>query len=109
MRHGRYVIFQMAEVAVPKELFQAILRLIAELRPQPPPAPAWDARWSCVQQLPMGGVRPNAKENGQISPPDNRSGCPMPLVAPSRRGCLAARPVIREHSRQIGSHLGNPG
>ena len=38
--HGRYVIFQMAEVAVPKELFQEILRLIAELRPQPLPAPA---------------------------------------------------------------------
>ena len=40
VRHGRYVIFQMAEVAVPKELFQEILRLIAELRPQPPPVPA---------------------------------------------------------------------
>ncbi len=40
MRHGRYVIFQGAEVAVPKELFQEILRLIAELRPQPPPWPA---------------------------------------------------------------------
>ena len=40
VHHGRYVIFQMAEVAVPRELFQEILRLIAELRPQPPPAPA---------------------------------------------------------------------
>ena len=40
VHHGRYVIFQMAEVAVPKELFQEILRLIAELRSQPPPAPA---------------------------------------------------------------------
>ena len=40
VRHGRYVIFQMAEVVVPRELFQEILRLIAELRPQPPPAPA---------------------------------------------------------------------
>jgi hypothetical protein len=40
VRHGRYVIFQMAEVAVPRELFQEILRLIAELRPQPPSAPA---------------------------------------------------------------------
>jgi len=39
VRHGRYVIFQMAEV-VPRELFQEILRLIAELRQQPPPAPA---------------------------------------------------------------------
>ena len=38
VRHGRYVIFQMAEVAVPKELFQEILRLIAGLRPRPAPA-----------------------------------------------------------------------
>ena len=38
--HGRYVTFQMAEIAVPRELFEEILRLIAELRPHPPPAPA---------------------------------------------------------------------
>jgi|SRR6516225_6315669 hypothetical protein len=38
--HGRYVVFQMAEVAIPRQVFQEILRLIAELRPQPPPAPA---------------------------------------------------------------------
>jgi hypothetical protein len=31
VRHGRYVIFQMAEVAVPKESFQKILRLIDRL------------------------------------------------------------------------------
>ena len=31
--HGRYVAFQMAEVAIPKNLFANILRLIAELRP----------------------------------------------------------------------------
>src|SRR5262245_35387982 len=36
--HGRYVIFQMAEVAIARQVFQEILRLIAELRPQPPPA-----------------------------------------------------------------------
>src|SRR5438876_11203961 len=36
--HGRYVIFQLAEVAIPRQMFQEILRLIAELRPQPPPA-----------------------------------------------------------------------
>jgi regulation of enolase protein 1 (concanavalin A-like superfamily) len=40
VRHGRYVIIQMAEVAIPRQMFQEILRLIAELRPQPPPAPA---------------------------------------------------------------------
>ena len=38
--HGRYVAFQMDEVAIPRQMFQEILRLIAELRPQPPPAPA---------------------------------------------------------------------
>ena len=35
--HGRYVTFQMAEVAVPRSLFDEILRLIAQLRA--PPAP----------------------------------------------------------------------
>ena len=38
--HGRIVAFQMAEVAIPRQMFQEILRLIAELRPKPPPAPA---------------------------------------------------------------------
>ena len=32
---GRYVAFQMAEVAIPGNLFADILRLIAELRPPP--------------------------------------------------------------------------
>jgi hypothetical protein len=35
---GRYVVFQMAEVAVPRQMFQNILSLIARLRL--PPAPA---------------------------------------------------------------------
>ena len=33
--HGRYFAFQMAEVAIPRNLFADILRLIAELRPPP--------------------------------------------------------------------------
>ena len=37
VRHGRYVTFQMAEVAVPRELFQKILRLIDDLRRRPVP------------------------------------------------------------------------
>jgi len=36
--HGRYVTFQLAEVAVPRQMFQEILMLIARLRA--PPAPA---------------------------------------------------------------------
>ena len=30
--HGRYVAFQMAEVAIPRDLFADVLRMIAELR-----------------------------------------------------------------------------
>ena len=42
--HGRYVAFQMAEVAVPRMLFAEILRLIADLRPRSPPLPARASR-----------------------------------------------------------------
>jgi Transposase DDE domain group 1 len=37
VRHGRYVVFQLAEVAVPRALFAEILRRIDRLRPSPPP------------------------------------------------------------------------
>ncbi len=37
VRHGRYVTFQLAEVAVSRELFRKILRLIDDLRPAPLP------------------------------------------------------------------------
>ena len=36
--HGRYVTFQLAELAVPRELFRKILSLIDDLRPRPAPA-----------------------------------------------------------------------
>jgi hypothetical protein len=36
--HGRYVTFQLAEVAVPRSLFQKILGLIDDLRRRPAPA-----------------------------------------------------------------------
>ena len=38
VRHGRYVVFQLAEVAVPRALFAAILRRIGRLRGSPVPA-----------------------------------------------------------------------
>ena len=40
VRHGRYVVFQLAEVAVPRTLFAEILCRIDRLRPRPPPLPA---------------------------------------------------------------------
>jgi hypothetical protein len=40
VRHGRYVVFQLAEVAVPGALFDEVMRRIDRLRPRPPPRPA---------------------------------------------------------------------
>ncbi len=57
VRHGRYVTFQLAEVAVPRELFRKILRLIDDLRPRP--APAY-AREIDGQVKTTGGVCLNA-------------------------------------------------
>ncbi len=37
VRHGRYVTFQLAEVAIPRHLLAEILRRIGELRPGPVP------------------------------------------------------------------------
>ncbi len=38
VHHGRYVTFQLAKVAVPKELFRKTLSLIDKLRRRPAPA-----------------------------------------------------------------------
>jgi len=38
VRHGRYVTFQLVEVAVPRGLFEIILRLNDDLRRRPAPA-----------------------------------------------------------------------
>ncbi len=38
VRHGRYVTFQLAEVAVPREPSRKILSPIDDLRPRPAPA-----------------------------------------------------------------------
>ena len=38
VHHGRYITFQLAEVAVPRELFRKMLSLIDDLRRRPTPA-----------------------------------------------------------------------
>ncbi len=42
--HGRYVTFQLAEVAVPRSLFQKIMALIDDLGQKPAPAQAEEIR-----------------------------------------------------------------
>ncbi len=54
--HARYVAFQMAEVAIPRHLFTDILRMIADLRPLPMPAPGRcpkaGRRWNPLVETP---------------------------------------------------------
>jgi hypothetical protein len=50
--HGRHVAFQMAEAAIPRNLFADVPRLVAEPRPPPVTSTAWRARVSCVRQNP---------------------------------------------------------
>ena len=40
VHHGRHVVSQLAEVAVPRVLFAAILRRVDQLRPRSPSLPA---------------------------------------------------------------------
>jgi hypothetical protein len=40
VRHGRYIVFQLAEVAVRRRLFDEIMQRIDRLRSQPPPLAA---------------------------------------------------------------------
>src|SRR5262252_3175136 len=64
--HGRYVVFQMAEVAIPRQMFQEILRrgttAAATTR-----ASMKRLIVTRVEAQSTGGMRPDASENSQIS------------------------------------------
>src|SRR5215468_4138442 len=113
---GRYVAFQMAEVAIPRQIFQEILRLIAELRSQPPPASAWDVRWSSGQ----GNRR---EESVQMRRKMARSAPPPPFGPPGvaavvRAASLACQNAVPKldvrltdpcaRSRTCGPHAARP-
>lgn len=82
VRHGRYVVFQLAEVAVPRALFAEILRRIDELRPSG-----------------QGHRRSPYEDWADERRQTNRRGAPMtdpePLVREIRSGSSAdARPSL---------------
>ena len=74
--HGRYVIFQMAEVAIARQMFQEILRLISSYGRSHHQRQRETFSMSCIQEQPTEGVRPNARENDQIRPSTKRWGYP---------------------------------
>ena len=85
VRHGWYVTFQLAEVAVPRQLFREILSLIDDLRRRPAPAEAGEidgqekaagevcldgknlAKWPSKQR-PITKIRPSDGWNWDIVP-----------------------------------------
>ena len=105
VRHGRYVTFQLAEVAVPKELFRKILSLIDDLRRRPAPASAGKIDGQvkstggvCLDDDKIGRMGLWTQENRKIRP---SAGCGENSV-PST--------VVRGYDlRKPGGHLGNVG
>src|SRR5262245_34356541 len=74
--HGRYVIFQMAEVAIARQMFQEIFAADRGATAAATTSASVRRSMSCIQEQPTEGVRPNAREKGQIRPSTKRSGYP---------------------------------
>ncbi len=83
VRHGRYITFQLAEVAVPRELFRKILSLIDD--PRPRPAPAW-----------AGGIDSEAKSAGEVRLDDGNY-WQIVFRARSNHQYLAVGPLRRQN------------
>ena len=99
--HGRYIVFQMAEVAIPRQMLQEILRLIAELRLLRRRHRHETSESSC-------GVGPNATQNGQTDP---RTPCRSLLCrkSPYLGSGLLGSPENRYNLPHFRVHPGNPG
>jgi len=102
--HGRYVTFQLAEVAVPRELFRKILNLIDDLRQRP----------SGVEEMhgevkTLGEVHMDGKKLGRIgfwTPPTNKNRAIRKAAEkiPFQRRCH-----LGYHRHQFEGYLGNVG
>jgi hypothetical protein len=82
VRHGRYVVFQLAEVAVPRSLFASILRRIDNLRPRPPPLAAGGGSKAMNDDNP--GRRGATKIDGEL-PTYAQKARRKPQIAAARR------------------------
>lgn len=88
-RCGRYAVFQLTDVAVPRVLFEKILHRIPRLRPQAAPGMREDHRMSLH---PRGEVRPNshksAPKRARLTFNVPRSSFALPSVAnPKKEPC----------------------
>ncbi len=109
VRHGRYVAFQMADVAMPKRLFVEILRLIAELRLPPDPTPARAAWQSCGRVTTTREVRPDGGEIDNARRTVVHFGSARAALAWRLALSLAGTAEMVQSDCQILVHPGNVG
>ena len=112
VRHGRYVVFQLAEVAVPRAVFAAILRRIDRLR-GPPVALAYGSRPSRAARAEgrtMRRDRPGAPEQpgsarrpGSGGPPHMGSAASHALRLTEKRRRSRVPACSRAHPGNVGS------
>jgi hypothetical protein len=107
--HGRNTAFQMAEVAIPQQMFREILQLIAELRPKPPPAPAEPADSDAFKGQPTGGMRPDAEENPTLRPQEDRSGTGLQATGHQQGRSSRQAEKTATIRPKFRVHLGNSG
>jgi hypothetical protein len=107
VRHGRSMIFQMAEVMVPRGLFAQILAAIATLRPTPPARCRALAPFPGQSPLPgqSASVR-NLRLNACVRPERlvhlPRTGCPAASHGLWGNSIVSRRPDRRLTCRQDG-------
>jgi hypothetical protein len=100
--HGRYVAFQMAEVAIPKILFDDILRLVAELRPLPVTSTGEPFNLSCVRCKTLERCA-SMTENSAVFDARHGAGSSHPhrQPAPTAQVCLKRGKGANCHSPKI--------
>jgi hypothetical protein len=105
--HGRYVTFQMAEVAVPRQMFQEILSLIAQLRA--PPVPVWPGDQA---DAPGDGGRggPRCGQSNHLSARRRGQLAALTISRVTRHAiCRCSRPRRDEHGLTTTRNPGNVG
>ena len=103
------IAFQMAEVAIPRQMFQEILRLIAESTAAASACASVRRRCSCVQGATDGRSAFKCHGKWPDQPLDNRWVCPRWRQPPAPPACLAGTREKREYLPTVRGSSGESG
>ena len=108
VRHGGYVTFQMAEVAIPRDLFADILRRIDRLRPNP------KSGMTVGRPITAGRSRDRCVSNVVSNPISDAARAPAPSIAHvanadrQQQAACQSGTILARFPAWIGSNMGNP-